>query len=210
MKKYLVLLASMLVFISAPAFSQFTFSVAPGLNLNSAYFGYKAGKVVPFVGFNMVAISGSLNETGSRWDDPEVVEYDETAKLKGSLLMPTLGLKFFAVEKNKVKGYVIASLTKPLVNAKLTFDGEEVEEISEMLDKLSFFGGTVGVGAEYFFDENFSLGGEFGAQFLNVKFKDEWESDVWNGSSYDEEDFTRTLKGTAIPTFSKISLNFYF
>lgn len=214
MKKNLILIAAMLMLVSAPAFSQLTFGVAPGLNLNSAYFGYKTGKAVPFVGIQFMGISFKNVATGTEWDYDAgaPTDFEDEIKVKGSIFMPTLGLKYFAVEKNKVKGYLIAAIAKPMLNAKMTYNGEENEGINETLDKISLWGGMVGVGAEYFFDDNFSVGGEFGLQVITGKYDDEFTDTYWNPSTstYVEADFTETANVSLMPTYSKISLNFYF
>lgn len=211
MKKNLILIAAIIMVASVPAFSQFTFTAAPGLNLNSAYFGYKVGKVVPFVGVQFMGANVKTVQTGTEWDGGPVAFTDEM-KIKGSILMPTVGLKFFAIEKNKVKGYMTAAFSKPFINAKMEYNGEENEEIGEILDRISLWGATAGVGAEYFFDDNFSLGGEFGLQIVAGKYYEEYVDDYYNPntSTYVDADFTREINVRLMPTYSKISLNFYF
>ena len=211
MKKNLILLSAMLLFVAAPAFSQFTFTAAPGLNLNSAYFGYKAGKVVPFIGLQYMGISVKTVETGTEYD-AGYVNFSDEMKIKGSVFMPTIGVKFFAVEKNQLKGYLTAAFSKPFLSAKLELDGQEVEEISDAVDKVKLWGATAGVGAEYFFDDNFSLGGEFGLQIVTGKYTDEYTEEVYNEDdyTYQEFDFEDEVTVRLMPTYSKISLNFYF
>ena len=214
MKKNIVLIAAMLLLASIPAFSQFSFGVAPGLNLNSAYFGYKAGKVVPFVGIQYMGVSVNTLEEGTEWNysTNSAEKFSDEMKIKGSIFMPSLGVKYFAVEKNKLKGYVLASFSKPFLNAKLTFNGEEADNVSEMVDKLKLWGATFGVGTEYFFDDNFSVGGEFGLQILSGNFHDEYEDTYWNPNTSTDvvADFTDDVTVRFAPTYSKISLNFYF
>jgi len=214
MKKKFVSVIVLAIFVSASAFSQFSFSVGTGLNINNASFGYKAGKFVPFVGVQIYSASGQFTFTGTEWDydNGAAVDFSDELKMSGMIIMPELGVKYFAIEKNKIKGYLIAGITKPFLNAKVSEDGEEVEEIQESLDKVSLFGGFGGVGAEYFFDENFSVGGEFGMQVLTGNFNDEYTDDYWNPatSQYVDADFTREYKLKFAPTYAKISLNFYF
>jgi len=211
MKKSLILLSAMLLILAAPAFSQFTFTAAPGHNLNSAYFGYKAGKVVPFIGLQYMGINIKTVETGTEYD-AGYVNFSDEMEIKGSIFMPTIGVKFFAVEKNQLKGYVTAAFSKPFLSAKLEFDGEEEEEISEIVDRVKLWGATAGVGAEYFFDDNFSLGGEFGIQIVTGKYTSEYTDDVYNydDSTYQEFDFEDEVTVRLMPTYTKISLNFYF
>jgi len=205
MKKNLTLIAVMLMMVSVPAFSQFTFTAAPGLNLNSASFGYKMGKVVPYIGLQYCGLSGSYTLDV---DYESATDVSNEMKITGKVIMPTIGVKYFAIEKNKVKGYLNASVSKPFLAAKLTFDGEESEGLAEEVDKVSLLGGTFGVGAEYFFDDNFSIGGEFGLNLMFAKYTDTEEDTDYNGNG--PATIERTLKGMAMPTYSKISLNFYF
>ncbi len=214
MKKRLVSVIILAVFVSASAFSQFSFSVGTGLNVNSAYFGYKAGKVVPFAGIQVFSASGKFLRTGTEWnyDNGAAENFSDEIKVSGSIIMPELGLKYFAIEKNKLKAYVIAGITKPFLNAKLTFNGEEEDGIQDVLDNLSLIGGFAGIGTEYFLDENFSIGGEFGMQILSGNYSDEYTDTYYNpATSQDvEADFTEDFTVNFAPTYAKISLNFYF
>jgi len=195
----------MVLFVSIPAFSQFTFSAAPGINLNTASFGYKFDKLVPYVGIQYCGISGSYSfkvnyTTGTDESD----EY----KFTGKVIMPSIGVKYFAVEKNKVKGYVNATFAKPFLSAKLTVDGNEYSVVSDEVKNITLWGGSLGVGAEYFFDDNFSVGGEFGIHAVFGKYSKTVTDDDYNGNG--PADITREVKTMVMPTYSKISLNFYF
>jgi len=214
MKKKIVSFIVLAFFVSASAFSQFSFSVGTGLNINGAYFGYKIGKVVPFAGVQVIAASGKFIRTGTEWDydSGSAVDFSDEIKMSGSIIMPEIGVKYFALEKNKIKGYLIGGITKPFINAKLSYNGEEVEEIQEVLDNISLLGGFAGVGVEYFFDENFSIGGEFGMQVLTGNYSNEYTDTYWNPSISDdvEADFSDDFTLNFAPSYAKISLNFYF
>jgi hypothetical protein len=206
-----VLLATVTV---GPVLGQLTFNVSPGLNLNSANLGYKVGKVVPFIGFQYLSIGFNLTETGTEWNSgingPET--FTEEVKFDGALMIPTLGVKYFIKEKNKMKAYVVASVAKPMVSGKMEFDSEPEEEFSEQLQKVSLWGGEAGFGMEYFFDENFSIGGEFGVRCLTGKYSDEYTGDYYNPNTglYVDADFTEEVNITMNPTYTRIALNFYF
>jgi len=214
MKKKIVSFIVLAFFVSASAFSQFSFSVGTGLNINGAYFGYKIGKVVPFAGVQVIAASWKFIRTGTEWDydSGSAVDFSDEIKMSGSIIMPEIGVKYFALEKNKIKGYLIGGITKPFINAKLSYNGEEVEEIQEVLDNISLLGGFAGVGVEYFFDENFSIGGEFGMQVLTGNYSNEYTDTYWNPSISDdvEADFSDDFTLNFAPSYAKISLNFYF
>lgn len=213
MKKLVLLLAVCLLF-GLKGYSQFAFGVAPGLSTNSAYFGFKAGKVVPYIGFQYAGATVKLEESGEMWDDDEydIISYSYDVKIKGNLYVPTLGVKVFAIEKNQLKAYFNLSVAKPFLSAKYEEDGEEFEEVSDLVKEIKLIGGEFGFGVEYFFDDNFSIGGEFGLKFLHAKYTDSYDDEVYDYSTGTYEDVTieNTVKAGMNPTYSKISLNFYF
>ncbi len=209
MKKVFLLLAICAIF-SMKGFSQFAFGVAPGLSTNSAYFGYKAGKVVPYVGFQYANIAFKLEQKGMEWDGLNVVPFSDEMKISGNLYVPNLGIKFFAIERNKLKAYFNLSVAKPMIRAKVVENGTEVEDINNVLKDISLIGGEFGFGVEYFFDDNFSLGGEFGLRYMHAKYTNNYTQDVYNGIDMQPEDFSDTFKIGLAPTFTKFSLNFYF
>ncbi|MFO7370635.1 MAG: hypothetical protein R6X09_10230 [Bacteroidales bacterium] len=213
MKKLVLLLAVCLLF-GLKGYSQFAFGVAPGLSTNSAYFGFKAGKVVPYIGFQYAGLAIKLEESGEAWDDDEydIIPYSNDIKIKGNLYVPNLGVKVFAVEQNKLKAYFNLSVAKPFLSAKYEEDGEEFEELSDLVKEIKLIGGEFGFGVEYFFDNNFSIGGEFGLRYLHAKYTNSYEDEEYNYDTGTYEDVTieNTLKASMSPTYSKISLNFYF
>jgi len=213
MKKTFVLLSICLLF-GMKAHGQFSFGVAPGLSTNSSYFGYKAGKFVPYIGFQYANISFSTKETGEEFDYDlyEVVSYSDELNFDASLLVPNIGIKYFAVEQNNLKAFINLSIAKPFVRGKLDFNGEEADELSDALKDLNLMAGELGVGVEYFLDDNFSVGGEFGIRYIGGKYNTEYTDTFYNDdtSTYQETEIETTYKLSSNPTYSKISLNFYF
>lgn len=219
MKKVILLLAVCLLF-GLKGYSQFAFGVAPGLSTNTAYFGYKAGKVVPYVGFQFANVkftnewdSHTYEYTGS---DYEWVDDDGDMKISGGIYVPNIGVKFFAVEQNKLKAYFNLSVAKPFIRGKYQIDGDDMEfnfngdddaVVNDLLKEIKLIGGEFGFGVEYFFDNNFSVGGEFGLRYMRGKFEMEDEGDEYGG---DVETYKNAFKASVSPTYSKISLNFYF
>lgn len=69
-----------------------------------------------------------------------------------------------------------------------------------------------GFGVEYFFDENFSLGGEFGLRYFNFRYNDSNEREIYNPNTgnYMDTEIKNDYSFNMSPTFSKISLNYYF
>lgn len=209
-----VLLVSLCMLVGLKGFSQFSFGVAPGLSSNSAYFGYKAGKVVPYIGFQVANIRVNTTETGEEFDNTlyKAVSYSEEMKVSGNLYVPNIGIKFFAVEKNNLKAYFNLSVAKPMLRAKVEDNGKEIEEVNDMLKEIKIFGGEFGFGVEYFFDDNFSLGGEFGIRYIGGKYENSYEDSFYDPSVGHDVNTTieETYKIGLTPTYSKIALNFYF
>jgi hypothetical protein len=209
MKKAILLVAICAIF-GLKGFSQFAFGVSPGLSTNSAYFGYKAGKVVPYVGFQYAGVRLNLKQTGMEWDGTNVVPFSNETKFSANLYVPNLGIKVFAVEHNKLKAYFNLSVAKPIIRAKIEENGSQDEELSDQLKEVKLIGGEFGFGIEYFFDNNFSIGGEFGIRYMHGKYTNNYQQDVYNGTDMQPEDFTDTYNIGLMPTYSRISLNFYF
>jgi len=201
--------------MSSLSYSQISFGVSPGLGLNSAYLGYKLNtKIVPFVGLQY--ISGKMNQSQSGqefdYDINQVVSYTDDFSVSGRLIVPNIGVKYFLKSETKVRAYLSLTLSKPMISGKLSFDGEEEPEFSESIKSVSIWGGELGFGAEYFFDENFSIGGEFGIRHLTGSFEDTYDSDFYNPNTgnYQATEITQSFKLGLTPTFTRVSLNFYF
>lgn len=205
MKKSLVIASIICTVLSFSTQAQFTFSASPGLNLNTASFGYRNGNFVPFVGIQFLNTNGSVEETGSIYGD-----FSSSAKL--NVFMPTIGLKYFAFEADDVHAYFTASVNTPIISGSGETDGSADPEIEETLDNIFVFGLQAGFGAEYFFSEHFSLGGEFGLNYIRGAFEDEYTEYVFdpNTGMQNESTVERISKFGFNPTYTKISLNFYF
>lgn len=175
--KKLILMVSVCILFTLNGYSQFTFGVSPGLTTNTAQFGYKLGKINPYIGFQY--LKGTLK-----------MEEASSVKAHITLLVPEIGVKFFAIENNKLKAYLNLNVTKPFISGKV-----EDEDIPYLKD-VSLIGGNFGLGVEYFFDSNFSVGGEYGLQYIHGKYEDP------------DSDFSAGIG--VMPTYSKICLNFYF
>ena len=190
MKPKFLFVLIVLLALTYRSYSQYTFGVSPGFSLNSAYFGYRLdSKFMPFIGFQYFNAKLKYNQSGVD---------DLSMNLSGTICVPNIGVKYYVHEQNKMKTYFSLSLSKPILSGKLESDNEEVEDFNNTIDNIGLWGAELGYGAEYFFDENFSLGGEFGLRYMHLKY-----SNTSNNSS-DE------LKFRMSPTFSKISLNYYF
>jgi len=211
------LLTALLAFfaLTFQSYAQFSFGVSPGLGLNTAYFGYKINdKILPYAGFQYLNANIKYEESGERYDPAtnEIVSYTETDKLTGSLYIPTLGVKYFIKQQDKIQAYLTLGVTKPILSGKTEYDGDEDSQFNEDLQNIDLWGGEFGFGVEYFFDPSFSLGGEFGIRYLRLRYKDSNETFVFDPSTGDtraskfQEDYGINIS----PTYSKISLNYYF
>lgn len=209
------LILMIVLFCSAGAgFGQLTFSVAPGFSMNSASFGFKMGRLVPFAGVQYYRAGGTysyeyddFNYTTGAFETEEH-EY----AYKAGLIMPNLGLKYFIREAGSLKAHLTLNVSKPMVFGKAEYDGEEDEDLEDYVKGLSLWGGEFSFGTEYFFDEHFSLGGEFGLRWLRASFHEEFDQldfDPITGAAHNSTS-TYDMRFNASPTFSKIALNFYF
>jgi len=85
------------------------------------------------------------------------------------------------------------------------------EDVKKLNQNLVMFAREMGVGVEYFFDQNFSIGGEFGLRYFNLRYKDEYQDELYNDNTNEFQNTTIKTETsfTSNPTYSKISLNFY-
>lgn len=184
MKTKLLFTFCALLLFTTKSYSQFAFGVSPGSGMNSAYFAYKIdSNFVPFVGLQY--FNAGFNGK----------DFGEEFSFSVGVFNPHIGLKYFFKHHENIKAYASLIISKPFLNAKLEFDGEEDESISEFVDNISLFGSEIGFGTEYFFDQHFSIGGEFGVRFISTSY-------------FEDEDFF--LKLSTRNTYSKFTLNFYF
>jgi hypothetical protein len=242
MKKTALLCFLILVLIASSALGQdkYIFGVKPGNMINSASFGFKMSKWVPFVGVDLVRLSASTTFTDedyhSWYYDDDLYEYRDINqdKLSGSafLLMPQLGVKRY-MGSGDVKSYFFGSVLHsiPFVSAEsesrdeyweyengvlIDHDvdvdkdelGKETEDLLE--DVLGFWGVTLGGGAEYFFNERFSVGGEYGIRllFIGSKFTDE-DRDVEDDYEYVDR-YTSEITSSLSLTYALFTLNYHF
>ena len=211
--KLLVSLA--LLVLATESFSQFSFGVSPGVGLNGAYFGYKIkNKIVPYIGFQYMSAKFKYEESGKRvdWDLFQVVSYTDKNEFSGSVTIPNIGVKYFVKQQNKLQAYVSLSYSKPMLNGKVIRNGVEDKDIKDEIKGINMWGSEIGFGVEYFFDENFSFGGEFGFRSFYLKYDNSYTTTIFDpntGASINTK-INTDLAFKMNPTFSKISLNYYF
>ena len=214
MKKILFILAISL-FCNHNLHSQMTFSVSPGLNLNAANFGYKLNRFVPFIGIQYTGANLNIVNEYKQYDSfvGAIVDKKETYGVKASILLPNIGAKYFFLEQEKLKAYGSINLAMPFISTRLDLDDEDLEnDINDAVKASRVWGGEIGFGAEYFFSDQFSIGGEFGIRFIHFGFKESYDRFVFDPNT-NQNILTENKIDSKLnisPTFSKISLNFYF
>ncbi len=212
-KLFFALFVSMV--LTVKTYSQCSFGVSPGIGLNSAYFGYKIdNKIVPYIGFQYLNAKFKYEESGERfdWDLYRAVSYSEKNEFSGSLYIPNIGVKYFVKQQNKLQAFFSLNFSKPLISGKLQYNGDEDGDFKDAIKNIKMWGGELGFGVEYFFDENFSIGGEFGLRYIHLKYNESNEASFYNPDTGNDQntEIEDTFKFNMSPTFSRVSLNFYF
>lgn len=201
MKIKSLLIVFILVFASSSVFGQFAFGVKPGLGVNSSYFGFKADQFVPFVGINYLRagfeLTGSVDLSGLPLS--KSIQSEDSPTTEGSITLYNLmvGAKFYMMKKKDVSGYITGSFSHMFLSSGLEINGENVEEFEDIFDDININTLQFGFGGEYFFAENFSIGGEFGVRFFLIGYEPSGDSDM-------------ELSLNVSHTYEAISLNFYF
>ena len=201
--KRLFLIVVLVMAITLNGFSQFSFSVAPGIAANSATFGYKIGNAVPYASIQLLTGGAKVVETDYYQSGSEWITNKDEMQVNVNLIMPSIGVKYFAVETGDLKAYVNLAATKPMISGKMKHNGTEEEHFAEQIDKVKLFGAELGFGVEYFLSQNFSIGGEYSFRYIGGKYSDKQD---WGGGEYEKIDISPRLA----PTIAKFSLNFYF
>ncbi len=234
------LLAGLLsVALLAPvqAESSLVFGVKPGATLNSAYLGMQQGRLLPFLGLDIVGIKVSNTTTDDYTYHSEYSDYGyrelETDEYEGSalLILPQIGAKYYFKDSG-IRPYLLGSVffSMPFVSVETSntteywdFEGTELVDHGIYKDSgddgeaedfakevLSFWGLTLGGGVEYFFSEHFSVGGEYGIRMLFNKVEDsDSSSNEWDSSS-STSDWNDEIDLSIKLSYSAISLNYYF
>ena len=196
--------------------AQFNFSVNPGIQSNSAAFGYQFSKVVPYLGVQLLNAKGDIDENGKQNDINTnlVVDYNDTYEGSFNLFMPTIGAKYFFLEKSKLKAYANINVNKAFMTGKAKSNTDPIfgDDVETIIKNTKISGGQLGFGTEYFFDNNFSIGGEFGIRMIKIKTKDEVITTLFD-PVLNQNIVVRNITEFNLnlnPTYAKISLNFYF
>ncbi len=205
-----------LLLFSNSIYSQFSFSVSPGIQINNASFGFKKNKIKPNFGIQILTGSTSLTESGKRYDYDvqDIVNYEEKYKYSGLAIMPIIGLQYYFKESEKLSVFTTINFTKVFISGKIedSTNPNANSELNDLVKKVNVVGGQVGFGTEYFFDKYFSVGGEFGIRIFYANYTEEHNHSVYNPNTGESVDSKINFKYnfSMNPTYSKISLNYYF
>jgi len=138
--------------VTAPAdCSGKMFGVRPGQIVQSAYFGFGSGAIVPVFGIDFLGLSVGI----------------EDADLSAGLYIPHAGVRVYLSPKNavgNVRPYVEGSLLYSIATVDLGSGSSDLEKMAK--DALSFWGFTGIFGCEYYFSERFSVSGEYGLRYI--------------------------------------------
>ncbi|MGV3631312.1 MAG: hypothetical protein ACO1O6_08900 [Bacteroidota bacterium] len=217
MKKVTLFFAALALSLGASA--QFAFSVSPGTQLSGTQFGYKVQKFVPYLGVQMLMAKGEFINSGKEYDfDSDLIKgYENTLSGKISMILPTIGLKYFFIQSNKLKAYGNANFSKLILGGKVddsTDPSNQADaEFQKILKNTKASAFQIGFGTEYFFDDNFSLGGEFGLNMVSLKSETSYDEMVIHPNDPNQNEmatFKNTFSARFNPTYAKVSLNFYF
>jgi len=185
----------------------FAFCAKPGMLVNAAQFGYKSDALFAGVCLEFASIGVS---TKSSYVDSSY-SYEYTSKIDVSLFLPQLAFKYFfsPTAAGEVRPYAAASVFYSLSSVRIqTTDGETTVRDTSAERTLGDVlngnvGGTIAFGGEYFFSEDFSLGGEFGCRALFGGVSEE-------SSGYYSGTYKYSYNLGLGVVYTALGLNFYF
>jgi len=216
-KTFLHLIITLTLFLCTYfGYAQFTFSVSPGIQMNNASFGIKKNKFKPNIGLQILTGSTMLTESGQRFDynAGDIVNYEDKYKYSGLAIMPVIGLQYYIKETEKLKAYAAINFTKVFISAKIedSTNPNANIELKDQIKNINILGGQLGFGTEYFFDQYFSISGEFGIRLFHVNYKEEQNHSIYNPNTHETiESKTKYKYNFSLnPTYAKLSFNFYF
>jgi hypothetical protein len=187
------LLASALLLASTvPALcGGWIFGVRPGSTVESAFFGADMGTVTPIVGLDFLGVTVTV----------------EDADISASMYIPHFGARIYmggAGSTGAVVPYVQGTFMKSF--ASIDLGGADAALEDAVADLLSFYGIGLAFGAEYFFADRFSLGGEYGLRYIKTSGELELELDILDEPISMDSDLEVSYR----TSYAGVSLNFHF
>lgn len=214
MKKLFISVLAIFTFVSTTAFSQFTFSVNPGMELNGANVGYKFGNLIPYAGIQVMSGSISMEDSYKDFEgDPaKLVSITDEETLSGTIIMPYVGMKYLLSRHNDIRPYLNGTIFLPILMGSEERDGETNKDFEDAIDGFSVWGLEFGFGTEYNFSKNFSVSGEFGIRMLFAGESTEYDNYYYDPETYEEyvDEGKREVDLNLNLTYARVGLNFYF
>jgi hypothetical protein len=211
------ILIILVLFITNSVNAQFSFGVKPGAGLNGAYFGFKTHSLVVFTSFDYIHVGGVLEESGQRFDYNlnQLVTFSDELEAAFSIYNIGVGAKYFLPVTNNISPYFTTTITKPFLSADAKENGATQDDLSDFVGEISIWGVSLGFGTEYFFSENFSVGGEFGLRMFLGSYEKHEKVETWvfnpnTGGSIVQTDRNLEANINFSLTYSVVSLNYYF
>ncbi len=212
MGRKVLLLAGVIALLTAGASwaqSGFGLCIRPGMVINAVQFGYKAENLFAGVGLEFASLSWSTKEEYKGENEQSTY----TQKIGANVFLPQMGIRYSFRGANEEDNsyatpYLGASLFYSLGKSSITESDGQTTYRDTTTEKLindaltGNIGGTVGVGGEYYFSRQFSIGGEFGVRFLFGGTK--------NKVRYYSDEYTLSNNLGLGVTYTTLGLNFYF
>ena len=206
----------LLLILGTTASSQFMFSVRPQLlGLNGAAFGFKPSNNLAVFGGMDYLHAGATIDASTTYSYPAPTSSRES-EASLSLYNIFVGAKYFLIKSGSAQGYILGEVSKPFFSLSSEVNGTADPTIEELSDNLSIWGIKAGFGGEYFFADDFSLGGEFGLRYFFVSTNMDQTSPsyyyipdppyIQSGTRTSKTDVTLDLG----LTYTMLTLNYYF
>lgn len=202
-----------MVFSATVLKAQVTFNVSPGLISGGTSVGYKINDFVPYFGFQYLGGSTTYERSGFEYNQTNTkVPYTDKYEVSANIYMPQIGVKYFIKDLKDIKLYLNGSFSYILLSASAKDNGVEDEDVQNAVNDNSIIGLEFGVGTEYFFSKNFSIGGEFDLRMLFASTSSSDATTIFNPNNGSNEPSTVNYKYNLNMGFtnSKITLNYYF
>jgi hypothetical protein len=193
------------VFTKDAASQGIVFGIKPGLTgVQSSYFGMDVNQLQPYVGLDFARLSFSFEEGTA---DPGEARNEISGS--GLVLVPHLGSRFyFARERQSgdVVPYVQGDFMFSLASVNVDGISQRDKDLAE--DILGFWGMSAAFGAEYYFSERFSIGGEYGFRYFNDGVETHRDEFTYDGG-WVKREVTDKFDVTFNVSYVTLTLNFH-
>jgi hypothetical protein len=175
-----------------PAFcSGWIFGVRPGSTVESAYFGADMGTITPIFGIDFLGVTVTVEDTD----------------VSASMYIPHFGARVY-LNSNRTAGSVVPFVQGTFMKSFASVDlGDGDSDLTDAIgDLLSFYGIGLAFGAEYFFADRFSLGGEYGLRYMKTSAELNVDMDILDEPITLDSNLEISYKSS----YAGVSLNFHF